>query len=370
MQRLRLVLSAILLVFVAALTAQSSDGNAANTSVAQLFADTNTTVIPGDGNNNPVLVLLQSVVNVTANFKKSLNATIPIDPAPTLSNTTDFGLLRSSGVGPVTVWPALVAGACIGLGLAVLFYGYKLFRPTVFLLSFAFGAMVGYMTAERVYSPTSGSFYIVCWSVFAVCGLLCGFVGLYVLSVGVMLVGGTGGVVLAFLLTTSFGHKWWPTYPDGVLFILMGVLALTFAILCYTVEKPMLVPMMALTGAGAAVWGVGYFAGGYANADDLSVYRTSNAFGAVSFAIPNSYWIYLCATILLALVGTFIQFMNTACCENNALYTWETHGDIEMEVRRTTYNQQPRRYEGYGYGRGVRTRDNYYHRHDHRQGPY
>ncbi|RHY81979.1 hypothetical protein DYB31_010223 [Aphanomyces astaci] len=352
----------VLLAVDVALAAQI-DVAAPNSSATLLSADATPTVTSLDGNNNPVLVLPQSVVNVTAKFKNQVVNSSNTLPTPS-PRANDFSLLSSSGVGPVAVWPALIAGACIGLGLAILFYGYKLFRPTVFVSSFAFGAIVGYMTAERVCAQTSGNFYIVCWAVFSVCGLVCGLVGLYILSVGVMLVGGTGGLVLAFLLTTSFGHKWWPSYTDGILFIFMGVLSLAFSIACYTVEKPMLVPMMAWTGAGAAMWGVGYFAGGYACADDLSVYRVSNALGEVSYTIPNSFWIYLGATILLTLVGTFVQFLSTACCENNTLYTWETHGDIEMDVRRTAYNQQPRPYDGYGFGRGVRTEVNYYHRHN------
>ncbi|KAF0700410.1 Aste57867_9070 [Aphanomyces stellatus] len=327
--------------------------------------------------NNPVLVLLQDVVTLTAIAKNSPSngsTKLPTTTVPVNKNAmvhTSDGLLSSTGVSQVAVWPALVAGASIGMGLAMTFYGYKLFRPSVFLCSFGFGAVVGYMVAERVCVVDSGYYYIVCWCVFAVCGLVCGFLGFYMLGLGIAFVGATGGLVLGFMLTTSFGYKWWPTYPDGILFILVGVFSLTFGIVCYAVEKPFVVPMMALTGAGAAVWGIGYFAGGYASADDLSPYRETNAFGTPGYNIPNSYWGYLSATILLFIIGTFVQFLSTACCENNNLYTWEEHADIEMteRVRYRRYDDR-RRYEDYGYGRGVRTRDNYYHRHDHRQGPY
>ncbi|KAF0735124.1 hypothetical protein Ae201684P_002837 [Aphanomyces euteiches] len=318
------------------------------------------TVVPVLASNGNETALINMVTNLVVNVAKTMATNATLAPANRIPHA-DSGLLASTGVTQIAVWPALVAGACIGLGLVVTFYGYKLFRATVFGSSFAFGAIVGYMVAERVCNVDASYFYAICWGVFAVCGLITGFLGLYVLRIGVALVGMTGGIVFAFLMTTSFGYKWWPTYPDGILFILMASFGLIFAIVCYALEKPMLIPMMSLTGAGAAVWGIGYFAGGYASADDLSVYRTSDS----TYHIPSSFWGYLSATIVLFIVGMLVQFLSTACCENNDLYTWETHADIEMTTHRSYFRRGSRYDDNY-----VRTRDNYYHAHNHRVGPY
>ncbi|KDO28349.1 hypothetical protein SPRG_06588 [Saprolegnia parasitica CBS 223.65] len=298
----------------------------------------------------------------------SLTPTPTTSPPPIVVSNTASSLLASSGIAAIAVLPSLAAGASIGLGIAMVFYGYKLFRPTLFMSGFAFGGMVAYMTAERVVSVDEAYYTAVCWICFAVFGLVCGFLSIYVLGLGVFFSGAIAGLVLAFLMATSFGYKWWPAYPEGILFIFGAVLSLLFGALAYSMEKPILVVSMALTGAGATVWGVGYFVGGYANADDLHVYRRVDNAGAYQYAIPTSYWAYFAATFVLFVLGTYVQFMNTACCENNDLYTWNEHADLELQERRV-YRERvgyPRYRNGGDWGGGVRTRDNYYHAHGHR----
>ncbi|OQR92173.1 hypothetical protein ACHHYP_03975 [Achlya hypogyna] len=321
------------------------------------------TVVANSSSPYPVAYSTQSIVNLSKYEEHDVDhETITtgngVQSTPIVLSS---GLLASSGISGIAVLPSIAAGASIGLGSVMLFYGYKLFRPSLFVSGFALGGMVAYMIAERVVAPTHSYFTAVCWICFAVVGLICAFLSIYMLGLGVFFAGAIGGLVLAFLLTTSFGFKWWPAYPEGILFIFGAVLSLIFGALAYSIEKPVLVVTLALTGAGAAVWGVGYFVGGYANADNLGVYRSTNATGAVEYTIPTSYWGYLGATIVLFILGAYVQFMNTACCENNDLYTWDEHAQVELEERRT-YRERvgyPRYRDNYW----ARSRDNYYHAH-------
>ncbi|OQR83476.1 hypothetical protein ACHHYP_14664, partial [Achlya hypogyna] len=70
-------------------------------------------------------------------------------------------------------------------------------------------------------------------------------------------------------------------------------------------ERPFLVVASSIVGAIAAVWGVGFFAGGYPNAGYLQK-TLSN--GDWVYNIPNSWWYYLAATVVLCGVGIFVQF--------------------------------------------------------------
>ncbi|KDO16564.1 hypothetical protein SPRG_17922 [Saprolegnia parasitica CBS 223.65] len=207
--------------------------------------------------------------------------------------------------------PGLVATISLIGGVVVTFFGYKLFRPVMFICGFAVGSVLGYLLAEQIFS---GQSYVVTasWIAFLVLGLLVGSIVMNLWVCGVFLVGAAAGVLLAFELNTSVGYKIYPSNPTTSLWILIIVLGLLAGGLAIWLERPMLIVSTSMFGAIAATWGVGYFAGQYPSGAELDAWRKQAADGTFEYNLPKAWWAYLAATALLFGLGVYVQFHKTA----------------------------------------------------------
>jgi len=211
----------------------------------------------------------------------------------------------------ISVAPSIAAVLAIVIGIAVAFFGYKLFKPVLFISGFVVGAMVGFLVAERIFKNQS---YITTasWITAIICGIILGAIVICVFQLGVFLIGAAAGILLAFALNTSFGYKIWPSNPTGMLYILLVVLALLFGWLALRLERPFIIVATSLCGAIATVWGIGYFAGKYPSGQDLESWRIQLADGNYEYKIGNEWWGYMAGTILLFIIALFVQFKKTA----------------------------------------------------------
>ncbi|KAG9402466.1 hypothetical protein AC1031_007080 [Aphanomyces cochlioides] len=252
-------------------------------------------------------------------FVAPLAMSIPAMALPNLTDgSSDFDrvtndLLASGST--ITAAPSVVAAIAIGAGVIVAFFGYKLFRPVLFICGFAVGSVIFYLIAEKVFKNQS---YVLtaAWICFVAGGLVVGATVMCIWNIGVFMVGAAAGILLAFLVNTTVGFRIWPANPDGMLYILIAGLGLLGGFLARCLERPFLIVATSFFGATAAVWGVGYFAGKYPSGSDLEALRDnvtdSSSNTTYIYSISPAWWGYLAATVVLFLLATFIQCNKTA----------------------------------------------------------
>ncbi|KAF0714389.1 hypothetical protein As57867_003881, partial [Aphanomyces stellatus] len=144
-----------------------------------------------------------------------------------------------------------------------------------------------------------------CWIAFAVGGLLLGALVVCLYPVGVFLLGAFAGLLLATQLQTSFGYAIAPAHENTVFIVLLVVCGLLCGALALWLQRPFLIIATSWSGAIAAVWGIGYFAGGYPNAANLQKHMSGDKW---VYDVPNAWWGYLAGTVVLALIGMWVQF--------------------------------------------------------------
>ena len=204
----------------------------------------------------------------------------------------------------IEVAPGIVAVLSIVAGLVYTFYGYRLFRYTLFCSGFSAGGLLGYATADRI----SNSNPYAMWISFIVAGLIVGSLALSLYDLGIFIIGAGGGILLAFFLHTSFSYKISPGHSNVVLLIAMLVFGIAGGLLTTYLQRPALIVITSAFGAMVTVWGVGYLAGDYPSAVDLDALKQLDG----DIIIPSEWWYYFAATVILFLVGSLAQFTYTA----------------------------------------------------------
>ncbi|KAF0711809.1 Aste57867_5067 [Aphanomyces stellatus] len=193
----------------------------------------------------------------------------------------------------------IFAAVAILATLGVTFAGYKLIYPVLFCASFVLGAVFSYDLLLQIFSnqtPALVGFFIG--------GLIAAIVVVYFYDVGIFAIGAVAGGAAAFLLDASFftgvGGTNHVYYHYGILIVgsLLGGLAALY------LEKPALVIATAFGGATIFVAALGYFIGGYPTAQQLTSSKVS--------AVPSSWWGYLAGTLVLFVLGAYVQFNHTA----------------------------------------------------------
>ena len=203
----------------------------------------------------------------------------------------------------IEVAPGIVAVLSIVAGLVYTFYGYRLFRFTLFCSGFAAGGLLGYIAADRI----SDSNPYAVWISFIVVGLIVGLIALTVYDIGIFIIGAVGGILLAFFLHTSFLYKIAPNDSYAVLYISIAVFGIAGGLVAAYLQRPALIFITSAFGAIATVWGVGYFAGDYPSAVDLDMLKQDG-----DIIIPSEWWYYFGATVILFLGGSWAQFTYTS----------------------------------------------------------
>jgi MFS family permease len=204
---------------------------------------------------------------------------------------------------------AIVAGAIICLA------GYKLFRPALFAVGFAFGGVLIAMAAEEIFKHKSWV-NTASWIAFIIGGLIIGGLVISLYKLSIFVAGAVAGVLLATMINTSFGYKIYPNHPNVVLIVLAVAIGLVGGVLAFKLEKPVLVVATSLIGAGLLVWGIGYFAGDFPSPSDLKQFATQDMNGDWVYDIPTAWWAYLASILVLFALGMFVQFRKTGRGDN------------------------------------------------------
>ncbi|KDO22190.1 hypothetical protein SPRG_12686 [Saprolegnia parasitica CBS 223.65] len=130
-------------------------------------------------------------------------------------------------------------------------------------------------------------------------------------ALGNFVIGLCAGAAFAAIQHISFGYKYWPSNPNGALYISVASWALVFGALTVLGGKPLQIVSTSLAGAMMTVWGIGYFSGRYPSVCDLPR-KQAFANGPWEYEIPSAWWGYLTATLVLWVAGIGIQFAVTA----------------------------------------------------------
>ncbi|ETW02393.1 hypothetical protein H310_05912 [Aphanomyces invadans] len=287
-----------------------------------------------------VAVLVTAFIGTS--FAAATTTSAPSITVAALPNLTDGSSdfdraandLLASG-SKISFAPGVVAGLAIGVGSVVALFGYKLFRPVLFVCGFAVGSVVFYLIAEKIFANQT---YMVtaAWICFVAGGLVVGTTVMCIWKLGVFIVGAAAGVLLAFIVNNTVGYKLWPSNPSGMLYILIVGLGILGGLLARCLERPFLIIATSFFGATAVVWGVGYFAGKYPSGSDLEALRVQLADGSFVYSISAAWWAYLAATVGLFFIAMYMQFSKTA---------WGLHHDHRSNSQQRSHAAPARAYQ-------------------------
>ncbi|OQS01562.1 hypothetical protein ACHHYP_00549 [Achlya hypogyna] len=255
-------------------------------------ADTDTTAV------NLVLEYVVRTVSMRA----------PATPSPAPSNP-DSRLDLLLNYHHSHIWGGLLAGFAIPAGLVLAFVGYKLLQVSALLCGFAFGGLALYVLALIIFANQT---YIVTatWVAFIIGAILIGVLSLLLTQVGNFIIGLSAGSAFAALQHITFAYKYWPSNPNGALYINVASWGVVFAAITVLGGKPLQIVSTSLVGGTMTVWGIGYFSGRYPSVVDLPR-KQEFANGPWEYEIPSAWWGYLTATLVLWVAGIGIQFAVT-----------------------------------------------------------
>lgn len=223
-----------------------------------------------------------------------------------LFETVRCALFTDDEGGDMNTTASIYYAVAIAAGLAITFYGYRLFRPLIFLAAFYVGAVIAYMIAHEVFEDQS---YRERAEVIAalVGGVVLGAVALSILRLGIFLIGAAAGATLGQFLTTSFLYKISEEHADTVMLVVIIIGAIVGGVLALAFHRPILILFSSWIGAVTVVRGIGYFAGKYPMSDDLRRVQDNP-----KADVPDEWWVYFVATILLFIAGVVVQHKMTA----------------------------------------------------------
>lgn len=205
----------------------------------------------------------------------------------------------------------IFAIVAIALGLTMAAAGYQLFTPACFVCGFFAGGLV---TARLVENGLEGRSYVVTvsWICFIFGGLVAGAIAAAVASVGIIVAVVAGSVLLAFVVNAAAGSIVYPSNPTQFLGILVICFAVLGGILVWSFEKPMLVTITSLVGAGLVIWGVGRFAGHFPSGQQLDAFQRTLAHHSWLHSVPGAWWGYLVGFLLCTALGVAVQYRKTS----------------------------------------------------------
>jgi hypothetical protein len=190
-------------------------------------------------------------------------------------------------------------------GVFQAFYGYKLYRPTIFLIGFLFGFIfVGLFLFAVWTSQDSGSFkgYII-FFLALVAGVGVGFIVITFSWVGLVISGSILGFFVAMILYTLIFFRI-ISYPPNLLFyniLLIGMVG--GAISGYEYQDIILILSCGISGAYLTVRGLSVFFGGFPNEFELATkFKTGQDAG-----VGGAFYFYMLLIFAMAAGGIYYQ---------------------------------------------------------------
>jgi hypothetical protein len=205
----------------------------------------------------------------------------------------------------------IMAIAGMVVGAVYCFFGWKLFRATLFVTGFIFFGLVSLaLTATIIHHNAHDldakwvKYTLIGVPVFL--GLLCGTLLAIFHKVGFFALGALLGVSVSFILNHAVLQSAFPKHAHTALLVSMGVLALALGFLAAWMERPLVIVSTAFLGSYAFVRGIGHFAGGWPaviNFQDIT-HHVSSLTGHHVW----KFWAYIAGVLVLAVIGGFFQF--------------------------------------------------------------
>lgn len=238
-------------------------------------------------------------------------------PTPTAaSNVTTTAPPTVSSVffgdaGDLESLQAVLAVGTVLVGVAISAAGYRLFTPACFVCGFFAG---GLLTARLVENALEGRSSVVAlsWTGFLLGGLTAGALAAFIAAVGIIVAVIAGSVLLAFIINAAVGGRVYPSNSAQFLGILAVCFAILGGVLAWSFEKPVLVSVTSLVGAGMVTWGIGRFAGHFPCGEQLGAFQDALAHESWLKAVPDAWWGYLAGFIACFALGVCCQYGKTS----------------------------------------------------------
>jgi hypothetical protein len=202
-------------------------------------------------------------------------------------------------MGPFTL-PAIGTGTTvlgaiilIAFGLLNCFFGYRIFRFLLAVYGFILGAVVGFVVASNL--AAGQTLWLVVGAV--VGGLVGALLMVLLFFVGVFVVGGLAGLLLAGLINTAAGVTL-PTVVVIIIAVIMGIVALIL-------QRVVLILATAFSGAWAVVAGAEALITGQTLSFQLFTQSLSQQ------PTSSPLLLILVAWLALSVVGAVVQFLTT-----------------------------------------------------------
>lgn len=189
------------------------------------------------------------------------------------------------------------------LGLIAAFFGLRLFRPALFIVGFVMFSVLGYTILSQPVLQISDT-VIVAGSLGI--GLVGGFIAYALVKLGLLVLGGVGGISLAFFLLSWQGNVLAISETGRTVFIVFC--ALVGAILIHFLEKPAIIIFTSILGSYVFCNGVDVFAKVGFNASTKALLngdiKTSSL---LLVSNPKLYAVLACVPVM-AMIGMSVQF--------------------------------------------------------------
>ncbi|KAI9208605.1 uncharacterized protein BJ171DRAFT_489505 [Polychytrium aggregatum] len=235
----------------------------------------------------------------------NLNAVSSAD-STIFSNTTTSAITHPvSTFESLNIQSGILAALLIASGVVLVFFGHRVFPIILAISGFYTGVVVALLilTGIEMNNPTIYGthrdiiFLIVC----AISGIIFALLFRCVIKLGLFAVGALLGLVLAMIVITLLPQSITPNELWNK--IILGVSMLVFGIAALFAEKPVFILATSFAGAYAVAFGVDVFA-------RTGFKETTIAFFNGGGFPPSTAAVYgfLAGTVVLGLVGTFIQF--------------------------------------------------------------
>ena len=204
----------------------------------------------------------------------------------------------------LTKYSFLLGAVLIVGGLFLGFFGNKFVNFVIGMVGFLVASVVLLKVAFWGVEKTNKSpEEWVMWVVFAACLVCAAFVGSLLVKarkVGISILAGWGGVLIGFMLTTTFvienNYLHW-----GIIVACAGVCAYA----AFKTERLVIMLATALIGSYLSVRGVSLYAGGFPNESSLQYELQSGSITWETF--PKSFYGYLAGIVVLCLISFMFQ---------------------------------------------------------------
>lgn len=204
-------------------------------------------------------------------------------------------------------WFSTVASAAlIGVGLVEVVAGYRLFRPTLFMLgSLLAGVPVFLLTWDHIVDPNAMWIGV---GLGIAAGLLGGTICYFLYKVGVFAVGGALGVVIALVLNMTVLYKLSPGNANLPFIVGAVILGLGFGGLALYFMRITVIMSTSIVGGYAAIRGIGYFGGNYPSNE----FDIEQQFVNGQTNLPWQIYAYFAGWVAIWSVGIGVQLLVTA----------------------------------------------------------